>query len=318
MKKHDLTWERAMALIEASTREEVSPELCNSPVVSVALVTYQHHGFIEMAVDGILAQKTDYPFEIVIGDDGSTDGTLETLERYRKAHPNRIRLLRAEPNLGRHTGNGRLNFIRTLRACRGKYIAVLEGDDYWTHPGKLQAQSQFLEDNPDFRFCFHNVSVLDEITGRSKLLNPSALREPVELGDMVEGYIAQTGSYFFRNDLDFFWATWFLHVSAADDIFQYAFVTGENKGKYIPETWSVYRKHPGSGSRALKRQRYKQLLGRLGALARLEDESGYDLRAEQQALLERTLPRLLLESNKRVSWRMLLNILLRQTRLRLR
>ena len=114
------------------------------PLVSIIMITYNHERFIAQAIEGVLMQETGFPFELVIGEDCSTDGTRAVCEKYAREHPDRIRLLPAERNLGMN-----LNARRTLRACRGKYIANCEGDDLWTDAGKLQRQAEYLETHPE-------------------------------------------------------------------------------------------------------------------------------------------------------------------------
>src|SRR3712207_1086613 len=100
--------------------------------VSVLMLAYNHEKFIAQALDSALMQQVNFDYEIVIGEDCSTDNTRDILIRYQKEYPHRIRLLLPEKNLGMHD-----NLIQTFKACRGDYIAFLEGDDYWTSPNKL-------------------------------------------------------------------------------------------------------------------------------------------------------------------------------------
>jgi len=122
-----------------------------NPFVSVHVITYQHAKYIAKCLDGILMQKTDFPFEIVIGEDESTDGTREICINYAKKYRDKIRLFlrdRKQSVITSSTGNKiYLNGILTLRSCNGKYIALCEGDDYWTDPLKLQKQMDFLNIN---------------------------------------------------------------------------------------------------------------------------------------------------------------------------
>ena len=115
-----------------------------TPLVSVSIVTYNHKPYIRKAIEGALNQKTSFPFEIVIGEDQSTDGTREIVLSYQQNYPHRIRVITSDRNVG-----GRDNSHRTDRACRGKYIAWCEGDDYWHDPYKLQKQVDCLETHPD-------------------------------------------------------------------------------------------------------------------------------------------------------------------------
>lgn len=121
-----------------------------SPVVSVLMITYNHEKYIVQAIESALMQKTNFKFEIVIGEDCSTDKTREIVLEYKAKHSDTIKLQLQEKNVGMMQ-----NFIDTLKVCTGKYIALLEGDDYWIDPYKLQKQVDFLEANPDCSLCFH-------------------------------------------------------------------------------------------------------------------------------------------------------------------
>jgi glycosyltransferase involved in cell wall biosynthesis len=140
---------------------------------------------VEKALESILSQETDFPFEIVLGDDCSTDGTTEILESYCERFPKQIVLLKATENLGKITGNGRFNFLRLLENCRGKYIALLEGDDYWTDPKKLQLQFEALENNTDVFLAVHDVQIRHEKTGRKEPLRNDGDRTVFDLASSV-------------------------------------------------------------------------------------------------------------------------------------
>ncbi|MDR0864811.1 MAG: glycosyltransferase [Candidatus Symbiothrix sp.] len=123
-------------------------------LVSVCLVTYNQEQFIEKVIQGALMQETSFPFEIVIGEDHSSDGTLKICEDYQKQFPDKIRLLPSSINLGLKE-----NFLRTFRACKGKYIAYLEGDDYWITQDKLQKQVTILEKDQDVSLVHTNFKL---------------------------------------------------------------------------------------------------------------------------------------------------------------
>lgn len=134
--------------------------ICENPLVSVCVQTYQHASYIRQCLDNILNQETSFEIEILLGEDASTDGTREICIEYAEQHPDTIRLfLHERKNVifinGRPTG--RYNFVHNLKAARGKYIAFCEGDDYWNDVTKLQKQVDFLESHPDYSFCYHNV-----------------------------------------------------------------------------------------------------------------------------------------------------------------
>lgn len=128
------------------------------PVVSIIINTYNHEQFIESAIKSALMQQTDFSFEILIGEDDSDDGTREICIRYANEYPDKIRLfLRSRKDVIYINGNptGRFNFIENIKNARGKYIALLPGDDYWTDPLKLQKQVDALEANPGCICCHH-------------------------------------------------------------------------------------------------------------------------------------------------------------------
>ena len=125
--------------------------------VSVATVTYNHEPYLAEAVASALAQRTDFPFEIVIGEDCSTDGTRAVAQKLAEENPGRVRLELRDSNLGLTR-----NTAATLQSCRGDYIAILEGDDYWIDPEKLQRQADFLDANPDCAWCFTRATVVNE------------------------------------------------------------------------------------------------------------------------------------------------------------
>lgn len=128
------------------------------PKLSVILITYNHEKYVRKALDSILMQETDFPFEIVIGDDCSPDDTKNIIREYRKKHEDKIRIVFREKNTGRPT----LNVYETTMKCRGQYLAYLEGDDYWTDPHKLQKQVDFLESHPDYIACTHSHRMIDD------------------------------------------------------------------------------------------------------------------------------------------------------------
>ena len=125
-------------------------------MVSVCMITYNHEAFIKEAIEGVLMQKCDFPIELVIGEDCSTDNTRKICEDYASKFPEIIKLLPSNKNWGIIQ-----NSDRTLQACQGKYIAICEGDDYWTAPLKLQKQVDFLEANQEYIICYHDSIIVD-------------------------------------------------------------------------------------------------------------------------------------------------------------
>ena len=141
------------------------------PKVSVRITTYQHVEFIREAIESVLVQKTDFPFEIIIGDDDSSDGTREICIEYAQKFPNQIRLFlhKRENNvkvLGKPCGIFQITY--NLFKSRSKYIAGCSGDDYWTDPFKLQKQYDFLEAHHEYSYCYHDWRFKYEEAGTSE------------------------------------------------------------------------------------------------------------------------------------------------------
>ena len=143
--------------IETSDAEK----LCKHPVVSVCMVTYNHESYIRQAIEGVLMQKTDFEYELVIGEDCSQDKTREICFEYQKKYPDKIRVLWWHENVLKLGGNGR----RVRARCRGEFIAFYEGDDYWIDPFKLQKQVKAMRAYPSVGMCFSKAIVHHEVTG---------------------------------------------------------------------------------------------------------------------------------------------------------
>ena len=121
-------------------------------IVSVTMITYNHEKYIAQAIEGVLMQKTNFRFELVLGEDCSTDRTRDICIEYRNKYPNVINLRLPQFNLGMQR-----NAIENFNACTGKYVAICEGDDYWTDINKLQKQVDFLENNGDYGLVWTDI-----------------------------------------------------------------------------------------------------------------------------------------------------------------
>ena len=167
--------------------------------VSVICVTYNHEKYIREALDSILMQKTNFEFEILIGEDCSTDGTKDILKEYEKKYPERFRMYYREQNLG-----ATKNEYELFMDAQGKYIAALELDDVWTDPLKLQKQYEFLEAHEEYIGVAHDFDTIDksgqiiENDDNQKIKNYFNCK--FSLNDfLTEGFIFQTGTHFYRN-----------------------------------------------------------------------------------------------------------------------
>ena len=133
-------------------QEKIKIEILEKPTVSVCMVTYNHEKYIAQAIEGVMTQETNFKIELVIGEDSSTDRTRKICLEYKNKFPHIIKLRLQEKNLGMMK-----NFYDSLSSCTGDYIAICEGDDYWTDPYKLQKQIDFLEENPEYGLCYGNT-----------------------------------------------------------------------------------------------------------------------------------------------------------------
>lgn len=168
-------------------------KLCRNPVVSVRMTTFNHEKFIAEAIEGVVNQVCDFRFELVIGEDCSTDRTREICFDYQKRYPEIIRVLYSEFNL--HSSSTMSNGRRCINACRGEYIAICEGDDYWCDPEKLQKQIDV------FRVHLSVALVFSDKFNRNDLdvdLAPSSLYEAMRMPD---GLIKREKFYDFLNNM---------------------------------------------------------------------------------------------------------------------
>ena len=209
-------------------------------LLSICIITYNHENFIAQAIESALVQKTNFEFEIVIGEDGSTDKTREICQTFKNNYPEKIRLLLNDENIGMMP-----NFIRTLKACTGKYIALLEGDDFWTNPDKLQKQVDFLEANPDYVICFHNSNLLyEDNPSKKSLFIKNKIKDTFSFKDLLKGNFIPTQSCVFRNNLINEYPAWF-YQALPGDWFLHLFNAQFGLIKYMDDVMSTYRIHAG-------------------------------------------------------------------------
>jgi glycosyltransferase involved in cell wall biosynthesis len=230
-------------LIRQNTVEVSDNSISRQPKASVRIITHNHAHFIAEALDSVLVQQVDFPLEIVVGEDCSSDGTTQIVLDYQKRHPDRIRVLLAKENLGKHTGNGRLNLIRTLEACRGEYIALLDGDDYWTNPQKLQKQIGFLESHPSYSASCHQTQLINADGSLGKVYGAFNKMDLQVTDTIATRSPWHTSSFVFRRRC-FKLPVWFCNVVSAD-MATFTIVASKGPIRAFPEVMSVYRKHPG-------------------------------------------------------------------------
>jgi glycosyltransferase involved in cell wall biosynthesis len=208
--------------------------------VSVAMITYNHEAFIAQAINSVLMQQVNFNYELVIGEDCSTDNTRSIVTDFRDRHPDKIRLVVSNVNVGANK-----NEARTLQACRGQYIAFLEGDDYWTDPAKLQKQVDFLESQPGCALCFHDVMMISEDGACVAESYSPPNRKPIyTLDDILERCFIQSCSVMLRNGLVLEYPNQFKNVLNGDWVL---FILNAQHGDigYLDERMAAYRLHPG-------------------------------------------------------------------------
>ncbi|OBJ59294.1 glycosyltransferase [Mycobacterium asiaticum] len=207
-----------------------------SPKVSVVSITYNQEAYIRDALDGFVAQKTDFPVEVVIADDASTDTTPAIVREYAERYPVLFRPILRSENIGVYA-----NFVQTLAAARGQYVALCEGDDFWTDPLKLAKQVEFMDQHPETTVCFHPVRVVHTDGTPDSVFPPLRLRRKLSLEALLERNFIQTNSVMYRRDIRYddipanvMPLDWYLHVRHA--------INGEIA--MLPETMAVYRRQP--------------------------------------------------------------------------
>jgi len=227
-------------------------------MVSIIMLVYNHEKFIDEALKGIISQNTSFPFELIIANDQSSDSSELIIQKYRDKFPHIVKGFYNQENLG--IG---LNFEKALRFAKSKYIALCEGDDYWTDENKLQKQVDFLEANNGYTICFHKVQVLEN----NKLSNCAITEErydsikerPISTKHLLEaGNFIHTPSVVFRNmnlDLPFE----FLH-STVGDYFLYIILSKYGHIKRLDDVMAVYRRGVGIFSSLDSMAMQKQVL----------------------------------------------------------
>jgi glycosyltransferase involved in cell wall biosynthesis len=208
--------------------------------VSVAMMTYNHERYIAQAINSVLMQNVSFDYELVIGEDCSTDNTRNIVVEFRDRYPDKIRLVLSDTRVGGHK-----NAARIREACQGQYIAVLDGDDYWTCPDKLQKQVDFMDSHPEYAACFHDAIAIYE-DGSSEPHNycPANLKERITVEDLlVADYIPSCGLVC-RRELVGKFPDW-VDTLKMGDWPAAIFLAQHGQIEYINEVMATYRIHAG-------------------------------------------------------------------------
>ncbi len=226
------------------------------PLVSVKMITYNHASYIAQAIEGVLRQKTAFPFELVIGEDCSTDGTRQIVFEYQEKYPDVIRVIASNKNVGMNP-----NGYRTMKACRGKYIAFCEGDDYWHSPDKLQKQADHMESHPECGLVYSDFDVY-QVKSKKRISDFVQYRKwetPENPGivDFILGktYAIRTCTVMIRRDLyeQIIESDPCLHQSdrfPRGDTQLWAEISAVSRLHYIPESLATYNETEESATRS--------------------------------------------------------------------
>jgi len=211
------------------------------PLVSICCLTYNHEPYIKDALDGFLKQEVTFPYEVLIYDDASTDGTAGIIRGYWQKYPHIIKpVLQAENQYSKGITNpsGAFNFPR----ARGKYIAMCEGDDYWIDRHKLKAQVDYLEGHPDCSLCFHSARIVTVDGSRSdRRMRPYKEERAVAPEEMVDkscGY--PTASMVFRTEMVRELPAYYVKCPVGDTPLQ-LMAAALGYGYYMDRDMSAYR-----------------------------------------------------------------------------
>lgn len=248
--------------------------------VSVSMITYNHEKYIAEAIESVLMQDVDFTYEIVVGEDCSKDRTRQILLHYQRRYPDKFRLLLNDVNLGMLP-----NFVQTLQACRGQYIALLEGDDYWTDPLKLQKQVAFLDKHHDCVMCFHGYKTArDDGNTKATSIHRHGRKHTYNLKDILRTktrkFFVRTNTQMFRNGLLTDFPDWFYDMPMGDYPHTILLAQHGTIG-YIDGIMSVYRVHEGAAwSQADAEEDLKRLINAEKILlVNLQNEHRKHLRA---------------------------------------
>jgi len=205
-------------------------------LIDILMPVYNHQPYLEDALNGIISQKTDFKFRLLVGEDCSKDHSREIILKYQQKHPAIIFPYYRKVNVGAHE-NSKLLF----KEVKSKYIAICEGDDYWLDTLKLQKQIGFLEANREYAISFHNV--FEETNGKKILSNANLLKETTfTIKELAKGNFIHTPSVVYRTGLIEQLPNWYSDAPAADYVMH---MLNARKGliKYFPEPMAVYRIH---------------------------------------------------------------------------
>lgn len=217
------------------------------PVVSICCITYQHAAFIRECLDGFLMQETTFPVEILIHDDASTDGTAEVIRDYESRHPKLIKPIYQKEN--QYSKKIKPNITFNFPRAKGTYIAICEGDDYWTDPHKLSKQVKFLDEHREYSMCWTRFNIQEDkkrtlsIDKNGKYFSKSGVGCDFTFETFAEGWHIGMQTIVFRSD--YLLKSNILKNENFRDVFLISELLSRGKGYCINEVMAVYRIHDG-------------------------------------------------------------------------
>ena len=227
------------------TQDEIMenwPKDWNTPLVSIRCITYNHESYIAQALDSFLIQETDFPFEIIIHDDASTDRTADIIREYEAKYPKIIKpIYEAENQYSKKDG-----YLRKIlyNACKGKYTAICEGDDYWTDSQKLQRQFNWLEDNKKYSALAENGLILFTATGKKELFSTAPERDYC-LDDLLIKRRFPTASVMYQTSIHQYINQHVSNKTIVIDTILWGILSQHGLIHYNPIVSSVYRRGCG-------------------------------------------------------------------------
>ena len=217
------------------------------PLVSIRCLVYNHEPFLRQCLDGFVMQKTTFPFEAIVHDDASTDGSAAIIREYAEKYPDIIKPIYETENQYRKGTIGRI--MDAAMHPNSKYIALCEGDDYWTDPEKLQLQVDFLENHPDYTMCFHRAKTILDETGEETDRFPSESFKMIQDRDytsteLLQVWTVPTASIVHRRECASYPLN-FRYIDLYGDIAKVLSCAEMGKVRGFGRTMSVYRIQPG-------------------------------------------------------------------------
>lgn len=209
-------------------------------LVSICCLTYNHALYVRQCLDGFVMQKTNFQIEVLIYDDASTDGTQDIIREYEEKYPDIIKPIYQKEN--QYSKGVRVSLVYNYPRVKGKYIAICEGDDYWTDSYKLQKQVDFLESHPDYVMCSHRYNDYIQETGEM-LYDRSINETDYDLKSLIRGewHFHPLTVMYRREALDL--SHYNKYPVSMDAVLFYEILRKGGKGHCLPDSIAVYRHH---------------------------------------------------------------------------